>query len=387
LADPAVEVREKVNDPHRLARVFLGQFDSPAGRRLRYWQEQFHEWKGGGYVTVPAPDMRARVTAATKAELDRDIRAALAAWAPSKEQPKPPAAQPVTSGLVGNVLQALAGYTLVPSDVTPPAWLDANGPPAAGDLVACRNGLLNLSAFVDGRPGCLLPATPQFFDFNATDFAFDPAAPPPAAWLDFLRQIWPDDPESIEVLQDWFGSALTPDTSLQKILLLVGPPRSGKGTIARVLRGVVGEANAAGPSLGSLGSGFGRQPLIGKPLAIISDARLSGRTDTAVVTERLLNVSGEDAVTIDRKHLTPVTMKLPTRFVFIVNELPRLGDASGALARRFIILRMRRSWIGQEDHALTARLLGELPSIFLWAVEGWRRLRDRGRFVQPRSAQ
>ena len=28
----------------------------------------------------------------------------------------------------------------------------------------------------------------------------------------------------------------------------------------------------------------------------------------------------------------------------------------------------------------------ELPGILLWAIEGWRRLRERGRFAQPDSA-
>src|SRR5262249_22308844 len=41
------------------------------------------------------------------------------------------------------------------------------------------------------------------------------------------------------------------------------------------------------------------------------------------------------------------------------------------------------SWYGREDIRLTDKLLAEMPSILLWAIEGWRRLRDRGHFVQP----
>jgi hypothetical protein len=63
--------------------------------------------------------------------------------------------------------------------------------------------------------------------------------------------------------------------------------------IGRVLRELVGVANCSGPTLASLGGNFGLWPLLGKTLAIVSDARLSGRGDTAVVVERLLSVSGE----------------------------------------------------------------------------------------------
>jgi putative DNA primase/helicase len=120
-------------------------------------------------------------------------------------------------------------------------------------------------------------------------------------------------------------------------------------------------------------------------VAIISDARLSGRTDAAVVTERLLSISGEDAQTIDRKYLSPVTCKLPVRFVILTNELPKLNDPSGALVGRMVVLRLTQSWYGQEDTKLTDRLLTELPGILLWAIAGWQRLQERGHFVQPES--
>ena len=58
---------------------------------------------------------------------------------------------------------------------------------------------------------------------------------------------------------------------------MVGPTRGGKGAIARVLGALVGRENVAGPTLSSLGGDFGLAPLIGKPLAVISDARLNGR--------------------------------------------------------------------------------------------------------------
>jgi putative DNA primase/helicase len=131
---------------------------------------------------------------------------------------------------------------------------------------------------------------------------------------------------------------------------------------------------------------FGLWPLIGKSLAIISDARLSGRSDTANVVEHLLAISGEDAQTIDRKNLEPVTCTLPTRFVILSNELPRLHDSSGALVSRLVMLRLTRSFLGREDHGLTEKLLAELPGILLWSIEGYKRLRQFGRFIQPRTS-
>ena len=202
----------------------------------------------------------------------------------------------------------------------------------------------------------------------------------------FLASLWPEDPASIDALQDLFGYCLGSDTNQQKIFLIVGPKRGGKGMIASILARLVGRDNCVAPTLASLGMNFGLAPLINKSVAIIGDARLGGRADQHAIAERLLSISGQDALTIDRKFLPGWTGRLQARFVVMTNELPRLADASGALASRFIVLILTRSFYGHEDLGLSSRLLAELPGIMNWGLAGWRRLRTRGYFVQPDSA-
>ena len=262
-----------------------------------------------------------------------------------------------------------------------------------------RNALIHLPAVVGLHPmhrrgnapvdssKAIVKPTPGFFCTYALDFDFDLDAPYPVEWLKFLDSLWGGDSESIGTLQEWFGYSLTPDTRQQKIAALIGPKRAGKDTIARVLARLVGAENTAGPTLASLSSPFGLAPLIGKPLAIVSDARISGRTDTGIIVERLLAVSGEASMTIDRKYREEWTGKLPTRFVLISNELPKLNDASVRAGGPADPPAVTQSFYGREDKTLFDRLCLELPGDLLWAIEGWRRLRDRGRFVQPKSGE
>lgn len=193
------------------------------------------------------------------------------------------------------------------------------------------------------------------------DYDPDPEAKPPQAWIDFVTQVFDGDRESINLLQEWFGYCLTGDNSQQKMLLIVGPKRSGKGTIARILSKLIGTSNVCGPTTSSLAGPFGLQPLLGKTLAVVSDARFHGENIMTVV-ERLLCISGEDTVTVDRKHMISTTLKLKTRSYFLSNELPRFQDSSGALPGRFEILAMTQSFYGKEDIGLTDRLLVELPN-------------------------
>lgn len=285
---------------------------------------------------------------------------------------------------INDVLDALATISQVRCDAMP-AWLDSpSSRPLPENVIAFRNGLLDVAEFVSGTVR-LMPPNPEWFSTGVLPFDFDGEARDPEQWWDFLTDLWPEDAEAIELLQEWFGYTLAADTRQQKILLVTGPKRSGKGTIARILTQLVGPDNVAGPTLAGLTTNFGLSTLLSKTLAIVGDARLGKKADQSVVVERLLSISGEDALTIDRKFREPVTLKLPTRITLLTNELPKLGDASGALADRFLILVLKRSFLGEEDTGLTDRLSTELPGILMWALNGLRRLHQRGKFIPPAS--
>lgn len=355
--------------PLNSARQFLLRcHTADSTRTLLHQNGSFYAWRGSHYDELAGEEMRQALYRFLDGAKRYSDDGELIPFDPTKNK-------------VANVLEATAAEAQLARRIRPPAWLsDGQNPPAA-EVIACSNVLLHLPTR-DTRPH-----TPDFFTLNALDFAFDAKAPAPAEWLKFLADVWPDDQQAIDTLQEIFGLCVTGETKYQKAFLIVGPKRSGKGTVARVLTQLVGAANASGPTLSSLSQNFGLAPLIGKRVAIISDARLGGKADQQVIVERLLAITGEDGLTIDRKFRDGWTGKLAARFLILTNEMPRLTDSSGALASRFIILSMVRSFFGKEDLGLGARLTPELPGILLWAIKGWERLTQRGYFVPPASSE
>jgi len=349
-----------------IARAFMGdEFTHKGFRKLAHYRGALQLWTGTHYQPLTDDALRARAYTFLESAL-KPAGNLLVPFAPARR-------------IVGDVLDALRAVAFLDDQIEPPSWLDDHRKPAR-NLIATASGLLDISTRE------LHPHTPAFFTFNAVDFAYDADAPEPTAWLQFLAQLWPTDVDARNTLQEIFGLALTHNTGHQKAFLIVGPKRSGKGTIARVLTALVGRDNVCAPTLASMSNNFGLSPLIGKQLAIVGDARLGARADQSSIAERLLSITGEDAQTIDRKFLRAWTGRLSTRFVIISNELPRLSDASAALPSRFILLTLTESFFGCEDHGLLDRLLSELPSILNWSLAGLDRLTRRGSFVQPASA-
>ena len=386
------------SDPMAVAEVVLARLWGGDPPRLIHWRGTFYSWTGSSWEERPDPAIRAELYHLLKRSVyfvgkDKDTdEEVYLPWRPTKAR-------------ITNVVEALDAVTYLDDQVEERSWLSFDGkwsveahtgaplPIAVANthILPVRDGLLDL------HTRTLDPPTPRFFTLSALPFevqglvpsAMGRGAPLCAStshWNSFLHSLWPDDPESIELLQDWFGYVLGGSIDQHKILVLVGPPRSGKGTIARVLSALVGARHVAGPTMGELAQNFGLASLIGKKLAVVADARFTGR-DLMVAVERLLTISGADHIDVPRKFKTDWHGQLGVRFTFLSNELPRLPDVSGAIATRFLVLQLAESWLGREDLTLQDRLMEELPGILLWALDGLDRLRARGHFNEPPSTR
>ena len=372
---PPDYARKQVRDAHKKAG---GRIFNPASPMKTAHIMVFDRYTAHGHPIIQCWNGFYVWASTHYAELaEATINSHISKYLEKSQQPGPKGALPIpfnpTTKKIAEVRERLKEIRhLEPRQVAPPCWLDDKPHPPASEIMACRNGLLHLPTRK------LLSKNTQFFNMNAVGFDYDPAAPAPERWLQFLNELWPGDTESPACLQEVYGYFLTPDTSQQKLFYMVGPKRCGKGTVARVVKNLVGPDNVVAPNLSNLPAQFGRQSLIGKQLALVPDFRLSGGVSNAQITEHLLQISGEDEVTIPRKHMDDWTGTLGVRFLLQSNELPKLADASGALVSRFILLQIKESFYGREDRGLTKKLLTELPGILNWAIEGWARLRCPG---------
>lgn len=374
-----LEDGELIQDPHRLARLNLANYEAQHKRAIRYWKEGWYSWKAGQYESMTRDHFESGLTKFVRDEFERCWKVEAEkyeAWVASPDYSKdadkgPPKMKMVTTPLIKNVIQATKSYCTLRNSQKLHDWTDGHD---EGHCIAVENGILNLTkAIQDPAPPeekILLPHTPEWFSTIKLEFPFDPLAQCPE-WDKFLMEVFHNDQQSIGLLQRWFGYLLTPDNTLGKILFIIGKPRSGKGTILHVMKALFGESNVATPGLHDLAAEHTLQTFIGKTIALIADARLSENSNDTIITERLLSISGGDPQHISRKYKDHLTgYNLPVRFTLFSNILPKIKDASGVFASRCMLLKMPSSHLGREDYGLRERLLGELPGILNWSIIG-----------------
>ena len=354
------------------ARVFIDNFYSvEEGCRLVHYAQDFYQHVKTHYEPIEEQTIRSQLYGF----LDKCKKTAKG----GALQPFNPSPASVTSAIDG-----LKSLVHLPNHVNtkPPIWLQnyrANKPDAS-KLISVKNGIFHLEDNV------LLPHSLGFFTQNALNFDYDPQAQCPQ-WLAFLQSIWPDDQQSIDCLQEMFGYIISGDTRQQKFFNIIGPRRSGKGTINKVLVELLGQHNTVAPQLEELCDTFGLQPWLGKLLASFTDARAPERNRSTVVSQ-LLRIVGGDTVTVNRKNKDAWNGYLPTRIIVYSNEVLQLTENSNALTGRMIVLKMRHSFQKKEDADLSTKLFGELSGIFNWAMQGLsRRLERGGYFIQPESGK
>jgi P4 family phage/plasmid primase-like protien len=354
------------------ARTFLDSYyASEEGYRLVHYAEDFHIYVGTHYEIIEEATIRSKLYSLLDKCKKTGRKGELQAFNP-------------TPASVSAALDAIKSIVHLPNhaNTKPPIWFEqyAINKPHAADLVSLKNGIFHLKDYL------MLPHSLGFFTQNSLPFEYDPNAQCPQ-WISFLQSVWNDDPQSIECLQEMFGYILSGDTRQQKFFNIIGPRRSGKGTINKVLVALLGQHNTVAPQLEELCDTFGLQPWLGKLLASFTDARAPERNRGAVVSQ-LLRIVGGDTVTVNRKNKEAWSGYLPTRLVVYSNEALQLTENSNALVGRMVVLKMSRSFYDNEDTDLYHRLEKELAGIFNWSMEGLRRRLERGGyFVQPETGR
>ncbi|KKL18883.1 hypothetical protein LCGC14_2471070, partial [marine sediment metagenome] len=205
----------------------------------------------------------------------------------------------------------------------PPQWLDGKQHLEPSNCIVFRNGIIDLKRYFEGEQHILEP-DPRYFCLNAIPYDFDPLLNA-GDILQYFHAIFNGREDSIDLLQEWFGYHLTLDMSFEKMMILRGPPRSGKGTILGIMMAMLGDDQVVSTELSALATDFGYAPLVGKSAAFLPDAKVGWKRNIGQATEKLLQVIGGDPVGVNAKFKdVRGAVRLTCKFTMAVNIMPEI---------------------------------------------------------------
>lgn len=232
------------------------------------------------------------------------------------------------------------------------------------------------------RDAKLEPHSPALGAMTKLPIAFDEIAIP-YSFLEWLQQVLGDDPEMHRHMWEVIGYLLMTGNPLQKIFLLYGEGGNGKGTMLRVIRSLLGRANYSSISMHQLvDDRFATSGLYGKTANISGDLSSRFLSDPQILKE----ITGGDSINASRKFghsFEFVPYAVP---IFASNEFFRTSDNSIGWRRRWEVIDFvqKVDGGGPFDEQL---LFEDAPGIFNYAMEGLRRVMERGKFAPPTAAR
>lgn len=235
-----------------------------------------------------------------------------------------------------------------------------------------KNGLFNITT------GELMPHTPDYLSRRRIPVKYDKEAKCPQSQK-FYHSVLCDEDTIYSVMQ-FMGYCLYNGMPIQRAFLLVGEPNSGKGTLLRQIRTLIGEENCCTVSLQLLENNqFAATDLTSKLVNTYGD--MSPTEMPSVEMFRML--IGDDQIRGEYKGGRIFYFNNTCKFIFAANTTPKVRDSSDAYYRRWYIIPFdKRIPDDQIDINLTAKITSEeeISGLFNIIIPALRVLLEDGHF-------
>jgi putative DNA primase/helicase len=247
-------------------------------------------------------------------------------------------------------------------------------------VINCRNHELWLSTTGEH---VTRPHNPRSYLTYCLPFDFDPNAKCPlydaAVRRMFENCAQPD--EMVRHLNEILGYAIQPQRDIACFLMLKGDGANGKSKWVETMTRLVGPDAVASIRIDSLDSQFGMSTLLGKLIMVDDDVDAGTKLPDGVLKQ----ISERKRVSIEFKGKTPFDATLTVLPVLLCNNFPVTSDVTRGMLRRVMVIGFDMEFIGaNDDKALFPRIwMSEMSGVLNRAVEGYKRLRQRGAFDEP----
>ena len=243
-------------------------------------------------------------------------------------------------------------------------------------VIGVKNGIIDL------KTGELLPHDREAYLTKQCPVIYNPDAPEPKLWLQFLSDIFGGDPYMLDYIQKCVGYSLTGSTSEQCAFFLFGTGRNGKSTFLEIVRGILGDyATNIQPQTIMVNPKSGNAP--SSDIARLKGARLVTSVEPNEgmrLDEGLLKqLTGDDVVTARKMFSEEFEFKPEFKLWMATNHKPLIRGTDTGIWRRIHLIPFEVQIPPDKvDKKLKYKLVKESEGILKWAVQGCIRWQNEG---------
>ncbi len=198
-------------------------------------------------------------------------------------------------------------------------------------------------------------------------------------WEKFIREIMMERELSIKLLQEMSGYILFSDCKLQKAFFLIGEGANGKSVFLNLIQAVFGKDNVSRVEMSSLVEAFQRIGLINSLVNISTETNSDVKGAESIFKQIVVG----DPINGCHKSKDFVIFNPRCVMISACNEYIKSRDTTFGFLRRIIFIDFPRQFEGENaDLHLEETLMQELPGIFNWIYEGYKRLKAQMKFTE-----
>ena len=230
-----------------------------------------------------------------------------------------------------------------------------------------QNGLYDLDAFE------LIEHSRVIFTTNLLPYNYDPDATCPR-FIQFLHEIFDNDPTKMDFVQEAVGYAFHKSLPTPAVFFLVGSGSNGKSVFINTIASLIGKDNTSNVSFNALSNEYYVLELFQKMINI------SGETpqNKCINTDAIKAATAGDWITGRELYKQPMKFRPFAKHFLAMNKPPVITDQSHGMWRRIWVLEFNRRFTEEDmDRQLEEKLAHELSGIFNWALEGYKKLKEK----------
>lgn len=228
----------------------------------------------------------------------------------------------------------------------------------------------------------LLPHSPHYRFTYQFPINYDPKSICPKT-LTFFNQVL--SPEQMLTIQEWIGYYFHRLYSFKKAIIFVGEGDTGKTTFLEVITHLLGRENISSISLQKMSSDkFSAANLYEKHGNLVDELSARDISDTGSFKV----ATGGGSVTGEYKFGNQFSFHNFSKFTFACNKIPDVTDMDDlAYFNRWMVIRFEKTIENKIPNFIQSLTTDEERSgLFSWAMEGLKRLLERGSFSYVSSA-